>query len=68
VMIEAKIVDVTSTYSKSLGIQWGAFYTKSDGKSTGTIGSSGRGSDPNVPNFLVNLPGEVPRPTSALAI
>jgi len=57
VMIEAKIVDVTSTYSKSLGIQWGAFYTKSDGKSTGTIGSSGRGSDPNVPNFLVNLPG-----------
>jgi type IV pilus assembly protein PilQ len=57
VMIEAKIVDVTSTYSKSLGIQWGFFYTKSDGKQAGTIGISGRGSDGSSPNFLVNLPG-----------
>lgn len=57
VMIEAKIVDVTTTYSKDLGIQWGAFYTKSDGKQSTTIGSSGRGSTASAPNYLVNLPG-----------
>ena len=57
VMIEAKIVEVTSTYSKDLGIQWGAFYTKSDAKQSTTVGTAGRGSSSSTPNYLVNLPG-----------
>lgn len=57
VMIEAKIIEVSTGYSKDLGIQWGAFFSKSDGKQTGTIGSGGRGTDPVAPNYLVNLPG-----------
>lgn len=57
VMIEARIVDVTSRYSKSLGIQWGFFYRNADGKQVGTIGPDGRASSPSSPTYLVNLPG-----------
>ncbi|MBP1675091.1 MAG: type 4 fimbrial biosis outer membrane protein PilQ [Bacteroidetes bacterium] len=57
VMIEAKIVEVTATYTKDLGIQWNVFYTKSDGKQSGTIGSSGRSSSGSPPPpYMVNLP------------
>jgi type IV pilus assembly protein PilQ len=57
VMIEAKIIEVSTTYTKDLGIQWGAFFSKSDGKSRGVIGATGRTTDPSVPSYLVNLPG-----------
>jgi len=52
VMIEAKIVEVNTNFSKELGIQWGAFY-KTPGDNSYTIGRTSTGS-PN--NFLVNLP------------
>jgi len=59
VMIEAKIIEVTSTYSKDLGIQWGAFYKNppTTGDHNFTIGSTGRSSTSASPNYLVNLPG-----------
>ncbi len=57
VMIEAKIVEVTSTYTKDLGIQWGAFYTNSSGHGTTTIGSAAGASTSARPIAnLVNLP------------
>lgn len=57
VMIEAKIVEVTSTYSKDLGIQWGAFFTKASGQGVSTVGADGGASTAAGPNYLVNLPG-----------
>lgn len=56
VMIEAKIVEVTSTYSKDLGIQWGAFYTKATGQGATTVGGAGRASSGSPVDYLVNLP------------
>lgn len=55
VMIEAKIVEVNTNYTKELGIQWGTFY-KTPGENSYTIGRNSTGS-PN--NFLVNLPAAV---------
>ncbi len=55
VMIEAKIVEVNTDFTKELGIQWGAFY-KTPGNNSYTIGRTSTGS-PN--NFLVNLPAAV---------
>ena len=52
VMIEAKIVEVNTDYTKELGIQWGFFY-KTPGENSYTIGRNSTGF-PN--NFLVNLP------------
>jgi type IV pilus assembly protein PilQ len=52
VMIEAKIVEVNTNFTKELGIQWGAFY-KTPGQNSWSIGRTSTGS-PN--NFLVNLP------------
>lgn len=57
VMIEAKIVEVSSTYTKDLGIQWGAFLTKTTGQGTTTIGGNGSTSTSASPiDKLVNLP------------
>lgn len=56
VMIEAKIVEVSSTYTKDLGIQWGAFLAVSTDHGTGAIGTSGLASSSAPGNFLVNLP------------
>jgi len=52
VIIEARIVEVNSDYSKDLGIQWGAFYT--DGEYT--IGGTGRTSTATSGDWIVNLP------------
>lgn len=62
VMIEAKIVEVNTDYTKELGIQWGTFFKTPGGNSitvggtsipnTGATGFSGR-------NFLVNLPAAI---------
>lgn len=54
VMIEARIVEVTSTYTKDLGIQWGAFFKTKNG--TTTIGPEGRSSTTAPGDFIVNLP------------
>ena len=58
VMIEAKIVEVTSTYTKDLGIQWGGFYKNppTTGDNNFTVGSQGRASTGAPNDFLVNLP------------
>jgi type IV pilus assembly protein PilQ len=59
VMIEAKIVEVTSTYTKDLGIQWGAFLAGSTDNGSGVIGGNGMGSSSNPVTPLVNLPASV---------
>jgi type IV pilus assembly protein PilQ len=59
VMIEARIVEATTTFSRELGTQWGAEFQKTYGAIDGTVGVQGRsgvtGTPSNVP-FLVNLP------------
>ncbi|PLX45727.1 MAG: hypothetical protein C0609_02405 [Deltaproteobacteria bacterium] len=75
VLIEARIVEVSSNYNEDLGIQWGGQYTAdaSHGNSTGygfpnsigIQGSTGAG------NYLVNLPAAAAvagSPGAALAI
>jgi type IV pilus secretin PilQ/predicted competence protein len=56
VMIDAKIVEITSTYTKDLGIQWGAFLAGSGDNGTGVIGANGMGSTLTPVSPLVNLP------------
>ena len=61
VMIEAKIIEVSSTYSKDLGIQWGAFLKtpQSTGDHNYTIAPFGRTSTSSTSppgNYMVNLP------------
>jgi type IV pilus assembly protein PilQ len=60
VMIEAKIVEVTTDYTRDLGIQWGTNYTSPTASDTTTIGGTGQtGIAPSGNNFLVNLPAAV---------
>ncbi len=61
VLIEARVVEVSTTYSKDLGVQWGADYTASaaTGNATGasfpnSIGLSG--DTGGTSNYAVNLP------------
>lgn len=58
VMIEAKIVEVNTDYTKDLGIQWGAGYSRARQGSTIQMGGisqiGGTGFSGN--NFLVNMP------------
>ena len=56
VMIEAKIVEVTSTYTKDLGIQWSGFLTKANAQGTGIISGTGGGTANSLLANLVNLP------------
>ncbi|MEW6107797.1 MAG: type IV pilus secretin PilQ [Nitrospirota bacterium] len=58
VLIEARIVEVTSTYTKDLGIQWGGFFKNppTEGDNNFTIGKEGRASTGTPNDFLVNLP------------
>ena len=62
VQIEARIVQADTTYSRSLGVQWGIQNVNQMGSSfgvanfkTGTTGAFGN----QVSNFLVNLPATV---------
>lgn len=59
VMIEARIVEATTTFSRELGTQWGAQFTETYGAVDGTVGVRGQsgvtGTPSNVP-FIVNLP------------
>lgn len=61
VMIEAKIVEVTSDYTKDLGIQWGAKYSINRASDSTTIGGTAQteGAGFSGNNFLVNLPAAV---------
>ncbi|HIN86260.1 MAG TPA: type IV pilus secretin PilQ [Myxococcales bacterium] len=75
VLIEARIVEASSNFSKEVGIQWGGNYVASPafGNETGLlfpgiIGVSGAADDTNAPtsglldnspNFAVNLPAAV---------
>jgi len=66
IAIEAEIVEVNSTYEKSLGIQWGGIYENRSGVSSshtfvsitgGNLPSNPINSNlPTTDNFVVNLP------------
>ncbi len=59
VMIEARIVEAQTTFSRELGVQWGAQYSRAFGSIDGTIGVQGRSGvtgQPSAVPFLVNLP------------
>lgn len=65
IRIEAKILDVTRTFSRALGIQWGITRTVTNGVSG--FGASGAGSSSTTSNpFNVNLPAG--NPTSGAGI
>jgi type IV pilus assembly protein PilQ len=72
VLIESRIVEANTTFSRQLGVQWGgqALAAAAAGNSTGLIfpnsvavtgGSPGAGGNglPGTPNFAVNLPASV---------
>lgn len=64
VRIEAKIIDASKTFSRSIGIQWG--FTKNTGQVQG-FGASGAGTIPGSTNPVnVNLPAG--NPTSGVGI
>ncbi|MBI4208406.1 MAG: type IV pilus secretin PilQ [Deltaproteobacteria bacterium] len=54
VMIEARIVQVTSNLTEELGVQWGGSYGEGDVSVTG--GNAGGAGAPTTPDFAVNLP------------
>lgn len=75
VLIEARIVEVSSSYAKDLGIQWGGSYVAdaAHGNSTGYgfPSSIGIGGDTGLGNYAVNLPsagGSDGGPGGALAL
>ncbi|MBI5286663.1 MAG: type IV pilus secretin PilQ [Deltaproteobacteria bacterium] len=55
VIIEARIVEANSNFSRQLGIQWGGQYTSDSGKNIIT-GSSRLPTSPGGRSFAVNLP------------
>jgi len=61
VLIEAKIVEAETNYTRELGIQWGANYVDRNGAGTvgigGTTATGGGGAAGS--NFLINLPAAV---------
>jgi type IV pilus assembly protein PilQ len=80
IMIEARIVEVSTNASKDLGIQWGAQYTKGDvtmsgGKATTTTDSTTTSSQPltgasgstGIP-FNVNFPAAIGATTGGSAL
>jgi type IV pilus assembly protein PilQ len=60
VMIEAKIVEVTTDYTKELGIQWGGQYTIPTARDSFAVGGTTltEGEGPGG-SYLVNLPAAV---------
>jgi type IV pilus assembly protein PilQ len=59
VMIEARIVEATTNFSREIGVQWGVAFDKTYGSIDGTIGVQGQSGATGVPSgvpFLVNLP------------
>ena len=71
VQIESRIVQADTTYSRSLGVQWGIQNANTLGNSfgvanfkTGTVGPFGK----QVTDFLVNLPATVGGLTSTPAV
>lgn len=65
VLIEAKIVEATDNFSRSLGIQWGGKYTSDSNTVTGGASLS---TAPSGNNFAVNLPATDPTSGIGLSI
>ncbi|NIO15974.1 MAG: type IV pilus secretin PilQ [Deltaproteobacteria bacterium] len=67
VLIEARIVEVSTQFTRELGVQWGAAYqSQPDGifvsgiqDDTGTLFPDAQTPNPNFPTYAVNLPAAV---------
>ncbi len=67
VLIEARIVEVSTQFTRELGVQWGAGYqSQPDGifvsgiqDDTGTLFPDAQAPNPNFPTYAVNLPAAV---------
>ncbi|UCG78142.1 MAG: type IV pilus secretin PilQ [Nitrospirota bacterium] len=59
VLIEARIVEATTTFARDLGVQWGTQYRDPSGRVT--VGGTGQVGGPGFSgnNFLVNMPAGV---------
>ena len=53
VMIEAKIIEVSTNYARELGVQWGGQYTSTNSNGTSAVygGTTGAGSSSSVPEI-----------------
>jgi len=54
VLIEARIVEATDSFSRDLGVRWGGFYSKSSSKYSKTVSNTSTATAPG--GFLVDLP------------
>jgi len=75
IMIEARIVEVNTNFSKELGVQWGGVFSSNSGTTTNTLHGGGFRNQPTDPffealtggvgvsggPFAVNLPADVER-------
>jgi type IV pilus assembly protein PilQ len=73
VLIEAKIVEVSSNYARELGVQWGGQYSSTNGKGTtvvtgGASGSSGSSSTPIGSTTFFPLTGDIGLSGNAYAV
>jgi len=75
VLIEARIVEVSSSYSKDLGVQWGGSFTADsahgNAPGNGFPNSVGISGDTGLNNYAVNLPAAAAQgggPGAALAL
>jgi type IV pilus assembly protein PilQ len=73
VLIESRIVEMSSTFSKSLGIEWGAYWNPADWRTTfkGSVSTSSVTGGSSSNPVLVNLPATTTRiasPTSAITL
>ncbi|HXH71828.1 MAG TPA: type IV pilus secretin PilQ [Mariprofundaceae bacterium] len=57
VLIEARIVEATDTFSRDLGIRWGGFYSKTSSKYATSVSNTPNAAPPG--GYLVDLPAAV---------
>lgn len=77
ILLEARIIEISSSFSKSLGFEWGIRWSPPDTRTTivGSVGATAGGSASSVPGgsapLAINLPastGNVTSPTTAFTI
>jgi len=54
VLIEARIVEATDTFSRDIGIRWGGFFSKTSSRYTKTVSNTANATAPG--GYLVDLP------------
>lgn len=77
ILLETRIVEISSSFSKALGFEWGIFWQPPDSRTTikGSVGTTGGASTSSVTGgnapLAINLPastGSVTAPTTAFTV